>query len=76
MSASKASCAAANYESQGAKIRTYDIVASSIINLRAGQRDTRTTQTLPFMLCYLRLLFCRTSVAGVSPAGCHSLTAL
>jgi single-strand DNA-binding protein len=28
------------YESQGAKIRTYDIVASSIINLRAGQRST------------------------------------
>jgi single-strand DNA-binding protein len=27
------------YESQGAKIRTYDIVASSIINLRAGQRN-------------------------------------
>ena len=28
------------YESNGAKVRTYDIVASSIINLRAGQRDT------------------------------------
>ena len=27
------------YESNGAKIRTYDIVASSIINLRAGQRN-------------------------------------
>ena len=27
------------YESNGAKIRTYDIVASSIINLRAGHRD-------------------------------------
>jgi single-strand DNA-binding protein len=26
------------YESNGAKVRTYDIVASSIINLRAGQR--------------------------------------
>jgi hypothetical protein len=43
MSASKASCAAANYESQGAKIRTYDIVASSIINLRAGQRNQAET---------------------------------
>jgi hypothetical protein len=28
------------YESQGAKVRTYDIVASSIINLGAGQRNT------------------------------------
>jgi single-strand DNA-binding protein len=28
------------YESQGAKVRTYDIVASSIINLRAGQRNS------------------------------------
>src|SRR5215471_9559729 len=28
------------YESQGAKIRTYDIVASSIISLRAAQRNT------------------------------------
>jgi single-strand DNA-binding protein len=27
------------YESQDAKVRTYDIVASSIINLRAGQRN-------------------------------------
>jgi single-strand DNA-binding protein len=27
------------YANQGAKIRTYDIVASSIINLRAGQRN-------------------------------------
>jgi single-strand DNA-binding protein len=27
------------YESQGSKVRTYDIVASSIINLRAGQRN-------------------------------------
>jgi len=26
------------YESNGVKVRTYDIVASSIINLRAGQR--------------------------------------
>jgi single-strand DNA-binding protein len=26
------------YETNGAKIRTYDIVASAIINLRAGQR--------------------------------------
>jgi single-strand DNA-binding protein len=26
------------YESNGAKIRTFEIVASSIINLRAGQR--------------------------------------
>jgi hypothetical protein len=34
MSASKASSAAA---SNGAKTRTYDIVANSIINLRAGQ---------------------------------------
>jgi single-stranded DNA-binding protein len=31
------------YESRGAKIRTYDIVASSIINLRAGQRYTAGT---------------------------------
>ena len=28
------------YESNGAKVRTYDIVASAIINLRAGQRNT------------------------------------
>ena len=28
---------------QGAKIRTYDIVASSIINLRAGQRNQAET---------------------------------
>src|SRR5216683_1078725 len=28
------------YESNGTKVRTYDIVASSIINLRAGQRYT------------------------------------
>ena len=27
------------YESNGAKVRTHDIVASSIINLRAGQRN-------------------------------------
>jgi single-strand DNA-binding protein len=27
------------YESQGAKVCTYDIVASSIINFRAGQRN-------------------------------------
>ena len=27
------------YESQGVKVRTYDIVANSIINLRAGQRN-------------------------------------
>jgi single-strand DNA-binding protein len=27
------------YESNGAKVRTYDIVASAIINLRAGQRN-------------------------------------
>jgi single-strand DNA-binding protein len=27
------------YETNGAKVRTYDIVASSIINLRAGQRN-------------------------------------
>ena len=27
------------YESNGAKIRTYDIVTRSIINLRAGHRD-------------------------------------
>jgi single-strand DNA-binding protein len=27
------------YESNGAKVRTYDIVVSSIINLRAGQRN-------------------------------------
>jgi hypothetical protein len=31
------------YESNGAKIRTYDIVANSIINLRAGQRSTTET---------------------------------
>jgi single-strand DNA-binding protein len=32
------------YESQGAKVRTYDIVANSIINLRAaGQRYTAGT---------------------------------
>jgi hypothetical protein len=30
-------------ESQGAKIRSYDIVASSIINLRAGQRNRAST---------------------------------
>jgi hypothetical protein len=28
-----------DYESNGTKVRTYDIVASSIINLRAGQRN-------------------------------------
>src|SRR5262249_39173764 len=28
------------YETDGAKVRTYDIVASAIINLRAGQRST------------------------------------
>ena len=27
------------YETDGAKVRTYDIVASGIINLRAGQRN-------------------------------------
>jgi single-stranded DNA-binding protein len=27
------------YESNGVKVRTYDIVATSIINLRAGQRN-------------------------------------
>jgi len=27
------------YESNGTKVRTYDIVASSIVNLRAGQRS-------------------------------------
>ena len=30
------------YESQGAKVRTYDIVAISILNLRAGQRNAAT----------------------------------
>lgn len=30
------------YESQGAKVRTYDIVASSIINLSKGQRNAQT----------------------------------
>ena len=29
------------YESNGAKVRTYDIVASSIINLRAGQHNAQ-----------------------------------
>ena len=34
------------YESNGAKVRTHDIVASSIINLRAGQRNnTHETET-------------------------------
>ena len=28
------------YESNGARVRAYDIVASAIINLRAGQRNT------------------------------------
>jgi single-strand DNA-binding protein len=28
------------YESNGVKVRTYDIVASAIINLRAGQRNS------------------------------------
>ena len=28
------------YETEGAKVRTYDIVASVIINLRPGQRST------------------------------------
>jgi len=27
------------YESNGAKVRTYDVVASAIINLRGGQRN-------------------------------------
>jgi single-stranded DNA-binding protein len=31
------------YESNGAKVRTYDIVANSIINIRAGQRYTAQT---------------------------------
>lgn len=31
------------YESNGAKVRTYDIVASSIINLRSGQRNQAET---------------------------------
>jgi single-strand DNA-binding protein len=31
------------FESTGAKVRTYDIVASSIINLRAGQRHQAET---------------------------------
>jgi single-strand DNA-binding protein len=31
------------YESNGAKIRTYDIVAAAIINLRAGQRNAAST---------------------------------
>src|SRR5947207_9252506 len=30
------------YESNGAKVRTYDIVASAIVNLRAGQRNAAT----------------------------------
>jgi hypothetical protein len=38
MSASKESCAAANTRKR-AKLGTYDIVASSILNLRAGQRN-------------------------------------
>ena len=29
------------YESNGAKVRTYDIVANSIINLRPGQRNAQ-----------------------------------
>jgi len=29
------------YESQGAKVRTYDIVSNSIVNLRAGQRSVQ-----------------------------------
>ena len=29
------------YESNGAKVRTYDIVASAIVNLRAGQRNAQ-----------------------------------
>ncbi len=28
------------YDRDGAKVRTYDIVASAILNLRAGQRST------------------------------------
>jgi single-strand DNA-binding protein len=35
------------YESNGAKIRTYDIVASSIINLRAGHLDATPLQKSP-----------------------------
>ncbi len=31
------------YETEGVKVRTYDIVASAIINLRAGQRSTADT---------------------------------
>jgi len=30
------------YETDGARVRTYDIVASAIINLRAGQRNSVT----------------------------------
>jgi len=31
------------YESNGTKVRTYNIVASAIINLRAGQRNAAST---------------------------------
>jgi hypothetical protein len=34
------------YETNGAKFRTYDIVASSIVNLRAGQRYTAQAPSL------------------------------
>jgi hypothetical protein len=52
MSASKANYAAANnarrvtnraVHANGAKTRTYDIVAGSIINLRAGHRNQAET---------------------------------
>jgi hypothetical protein len=36
-----------DYESQGAKIRAYDIVANSIVNLRGGQRFMAGTPSIP-----------------------------
>jgi hypothetical protein len=36
-----------DYESQGAKIRAYDIVANSIVNLRGGQRYMAGTPSIP-----------------------------
>ena len=32
------------YQADGAKVRTYDIVANAIINLRAGQRNSASAQ--------------------------------
>jgi hypothetical protein len=56
MSASKASCRR-KYERDVAKIRTYDIVASSIINLRAARGTCDWCLILIMPLCSPRTRF-------------------